>query len=350
MNGEFVLLLLPALLSGAVLGLLIRRRRQLGGSAGWREVVLGNFLLLLTLLTAAFAAGEAYYRFIYDTTDSVGYTMVCRRWFQRYYVRNSIGFRDNIEYTLKAEPGKRRVTFVGDSFAAGHGVKAVDDRFANRLRAAHPEWEVHVLAALGANTGSELELLGKSIDDGYQLDQVVLVYCLNDIGDMPEWDRVLKNIDDDFKDAGWFVHHSYLVNTFYYRFKASHNPYLKNYSSFVREGYRGAGWEEQQARLKTFRDLVRSHGGRLFVVMFPLMDALGPEYPYRSAHEVLNRFWRDENVPCLDLLTVYNDIPSSKLTVNRYDAHPNEYAHQLAAERIDEFLKPRMPAGGVKNR
>jgi hypothetical protein len=78
------------------------------------------------------------------------------------------------------------------------------------------------------------------------------------------------------------------------------------------------------------------------VVTFPLLDALGPDYQYKFVHEELDRFWRELNVPHLDLLSVYKDLPPSKITVNRYDAHPNEYAHQLAAERIDEFLKKQL--------
>jgi hypothetical protein len=117
---------------------------------------------------------------------------------------------------------------------------------------------------------------------------------------------------------------------------------VKDYFSFVKTGYRDKFWEQQKQRLKEFRDLVESHGGRLSVVTFPFLHALGANYDYRFAHAELDQFWRELNVPHLDLLPIYQALPARELTVNRFDAHPNEYANQLAAEAIDKFLSPRI--------
>jgi hypothetical protein len=76
-----------------------------------------------------------------------------------------------------------------------------------------------------------------------------------------------------------------MLNLWYHHYKASRDPYLGNYCSFVREAYRGAIWEQQQERLKALRDLVQAHGGHLAVVTFPLLHALGPNYEYRFIHE-----------------------------------------------------------------
>src|SRR5208283_1336343 len=107
-------------------------------ASGWPGLVLGNLLVLVFLLSFLPPAGEIYYRFIYDTTDAIDFTKVSNRWFQRYWHLNPSGCRDNADYFLKIQPGQRRITFVGDSFAAGHGIKNVEDRFSNRLRQAHP--------------------------------------------------------------------------------------------------------------------------------------------------------------------------------------------------------------------
>lgn len=119
-----------------------------------------------------------------DTTDSIGFTKLSERWVLRHWHTNGAGFRDNIECFPTIQHGKRRVTFVGDSFTAGHGIKNVDARFANRLRALHPDWEVHLLANVGLDTGGEIVLLEKALSRDYQFDEVVLVYCLNDVGDL----------------------------------------------------------------------------------------------------------------------------------------------------------------------
>jgi hypothetical protein len=306
-------------------------------------LLLGNLLAFGLLASALFLAGETYYRFIYDTSDSIDYTLVSQRWFRQYYVENSAGFRDNLQYAREIEPGQRRISFIGDSFTAGHGVKSVEDRFPNLIRLRHPEWEIHVLARLGLDTGGELELLQKSLRDGYQLDQVVLVYCLNDVADLfPEWRKALEDFVARAKSRPWLWRHSYLLDTLYFRFAVSRNAYLGRYYSFVSAGYRGPLWERQKQRLTEFRDLVRNGGGQLRVIVFPFLNSLGPQYEFQFAHDELNAFWDELKVPHLDLLPVYSHLPPDRITVSRYDAHPNEYAHELAAQKIEEFLRAQL--------
>jgi hypothetical protein len=44
------------------------------------------------------------------------------------------------------------------------------------------------------------------------------------------------------------------------------------------------------------------------------------------------------------LLSVYRNLPPARLMVNRYDQHPNEYAHALAADAIGKFLQDQLAA------
>jgi hypothetical protein len=322
----------------------MKRRRR---AATWGWVLAGNALVLLTLVSVSFVAAETYFRFFYDTTDSLAYTKVCARWVQRHWQVNRAGCRDNVEYSPVLQPGKHRVTFIGDSFTAGHGIKNVEDRFPNLVRRAHPEWEIQVLAMVGLDTGMEQVWLNRAFIKGYQVDQVVLVYCLNDIGDlMPEQSEAMVQILAH--QGGWLPENSYFVNLLYHRYKAAHLPLVKDYFGYVREAYRGPLWEQQQKRLKAFRDSVQAHGGRLAVVTFPFLHALGPHYECQFIHDQLDQFWRELHVPHLDLLPVYKDLPPSRLTVNPYDAHPNELANKLAADAINKFLSD--PPLGWSNR
>jgi len=66
--------------------------------------------------------------------------------------------------------------------------------------------------------------------------------------------------------------------------------------------------------------------------------AVGPNYEYQPVHDALDGLWPELEVPHLDLLPIYKDLSPRKITVNSYDAHPNEFAGQLAAEAIDKFL------------
>jgi hypothetical protein len=212
---------------------------------------------------------------------------------------------------------------------------------------------VHTLAVPGYDTGEEQAFLKSFVKHGYELDLVVLVYCLNDVADL------LPNRDEDYSrliarrdSRTWLERHSFFLDTICHRLDARWDPYLKDYYGFVRAGYRGDTWEHQKQRLKEMRDYVEAHGGRLLVVTFPFLHALGPNYDYGSVHEQLKALWRDLQVPHLDLLSVYAGLPPKKLTVNSFDAHPNEYAHALAAKAIDKMLceelaKPRQSPPSV---
>jgi hypothetical protein len=258
---------------------------------------------------------------------------------QRYWKANANGVRDDVEYSPLRIRGKTRVTFFGDSFTAAHGVKKVEDRFANILRREHPEWDIHVLALPGADTGEEVDLLKNCLRNGYQIDRVVLVYCLNDISDLiPGWGDALAGINAQAEAGGWLRRNSFLINTLYYRLARLHDPNMGKYYPFVRDAYRGELWAKQKNRLREFKEIVEAHNGRLAVVTFPFFQALGPNYEYQFVHDQLNQFWHELGAAHLDLLGIYQQIPAKKLTVNSLDPHPNEYAHALAAGAIDKFL------------
>jgi hypothetical protein len=330
---------IPIVLGGSFFLCLKKRAVWFGGWPAGVRTVFFNVLALAFFGSTVFLAFESYYRFIYDTTDSFNYTYTSKRWFMRYFQYNSADLRDNINYPEDIPSGHRRVTILGDSFTVGQGVKNVDDRFANILRKRHPDWDVQVLAVEGLDTGPEIEALKRLTNHNYQMDLVVLVYCLNDIVDlMPEWNKQMFEIFKDWDSRNWLVKHSYFANTYYYRLKARLDPNIPNYFNVVRDGYTGKLWEIQKLRLAAMRQLVESSGGRFAVVTFPFLHVMGPKYDYQFVHDQLDKFWIDSHVPHLDLLPIYRNYEPAKIVINKLDAHPNEFAHSLAADAIDPFI------------
>jgi lysophospholipase L1-like esterase len=304
----------------------------------WPALVAGNALILALLLSLLFLGFESYYRFVCDRTDSMGNTLVSIAWYARYFHKNSLGLRDDIEYSMALTPGKRRVTFVGDSVTAGFGVKDLEARFVNRIRRSHPEWEVHCVAKPGLDTSTEVDIMHNlTVSNGYRLDLVVLAYQLNDIGEvMPGWIAGYKKMmADEFRES-WLCQNSYFVNLFYHRWQLRRNAYLRNYFDEVEAAYQGRLWEIEKYGLLAFQNLTKIRGGRLLVVTFPYMDQA---LRFQSVHEQLDQYWKERGVPHLDLLATFSNLPPAKLVVNPHDAHPSEYAHALAADAIDEFLK-----------
>jgi lysophospholipase L1-like esterase len=343
-SAVYLVAVLMPLVFGVCLRALARRRRRSTQPQPWRVVAAGNVLVLLLLLAVAFLLGESYFRFVYDGTDSFSETRTSKLWFDRHFERNNAGFRDNVDYSFRLTPGRRRVSFIGDSFTAGHGIPDVENRFANRVRRlAGGHWDVQVLAEAGRDTGAELKLIRDLREVGYQFDTIVLVYCLNDVNDtVAEAQSHPQSTESAPRPPGFLVEHSFLINTLYYRLRARLRPETAGYYDSVRTAYDGATWTEQQSRLIEMRDLSRTAGGRLVVVLFPFVHGLGPTNGFRDAHKALDQFWADAGVPCLDLLPIFESHAGERLTVSRYDAHPNERAHALAATAIYEWLQAMM--------
>ena len=336
-----VVLVLPLIL---VCGLLLFfRKHQLHKRGGFVLLAAGNTLVFTFLCSLVIVGGEIYYRFIYDSTESFGLTKTTNRWFDQHFQYNSSRLRDSIDYEFKNSSQRRRFTILGDSFTAGHGVPDVEDRFANLVRDRLPSSDVHVLAVCGWDTQKEIESIQAICEAGYELDNVVLAYCLNDISDASaEWNQVLDRIEG-FADTGFLVNNSYFVNTIYYRWKASNDPDISDYYRFVENLYSDRTWEIQKKRLEKLRDEVSSRGGRLLAVTFPFYNALGEEYRYDWIHTQLDNWWKELGVPHLDLLKSYESYRVNELMVSPYDAHPNELAHSIAAEAIAEFLDQQAP-------
>jgi hypothetical protein len=342
------IVLLPVVGTG-LLWLLVRYARQHPQRRKGAVLVAGNLLVFAVLLSALLLSFECYYRFWCDTTDSFGLDRVTKRWFERHYEVNASGIRDNVAgYFMRKRPGRLRVTFLGDSFTAGHGIPDVDDRFANRIRRQEHGWEVHVMALNGFDTGAEVTFLRQLLAKGYELDQVVLVYVLNDIADLdPEWQAILRRIYES-DTPGFLATHSFALNTWHYRVKAWRDPDIADYYHFVLNAYNGPLWEEQKRRLTALRDLVASNGGQLRVVTFPFLHQPPTRYEYEAVHHKLSTLWLELEVPHFDLLTTYRQHQGADLVLNRHDAHPNRYAHELAADMIDRFLKANIAPADVR--
>jgi hypothetical protein len=347
-TGENLLLaafvLMPVVSAGLCRLFFGRLRRQ--RKKNLSRLLAGNLLVFLLIASVLLLAGESYFRFAYDTTDSFGLSKISRRWFERHWQFNQAQVRDSVDrYPPAVSAGKRRVTFLGDSFTAGHGIADVEDRFANIVRAQRPGWEVHVMAWNGVETGEQMTALTGTARHGYELDVVVLVYCLNDVSDLlPEWKAIYVRLSRPPQAGRFLIDNSYLINTLYYRMRTRWEPDAARYFDFVRDAYTGPIWQLQRFRLQTIREDVRRRGGRLLVVTFPLMHSLGPDYEFADIHRQLELTWREWNAPHLDLLGVYEDMDSADVVVNRYDAHPNERAHRLAADAIVPFIERHMIA------
>jgi len=316
---------------------------------GIPTLVVGNLMVLLLLLASVGLALELYYRYVYDATDTANQSRLSKRWFARYWHLNSDGIRDDVDYERALAPGRRRITFLGDSYTAGHGLKHVSDRFVNRIRAEMSDWDVHSIAYNGINTVSELEELRRFLEDDYELDVVVLVYTYNDIDTyIPEFQEFYRYVEIPPDFLAPLLDTSYAADLYWRRWRQRQHALESDvpYPVLRSEAYDGEGWESLVFVLDALIREVSARSGYLATVTFPWMQMLDAGETELPMYSQLDAFWRARGVPHLQLLPFLEPHVGEGLIVNRRDTHPNARAHQLAADSILRFLEEKvLPLG-----
>lgn len=90
------------------------------------------------------------------------------------------------------------------------------------------------------------------------------------------------------------------------------------------------------ARINNMREIVRQAGGRLVVVIWPLIHKdLWGRYPFRAIHEAIQKRCAESGVPCIDGLPAFRQYRSMKpFRVHPLDYHPNARAHRVMADYL----------------
>lgn len=197
--------------------------------------------------------------------------------------------------------------------------------------------ETHCFANIGFDTSHQLALLRRSFKQGYRTVRIVLVYCPNDVCDLiPEWHEAGKRIYDRAAQLGP-LRASYALDMLWCRWIAATDPDARDYHEIVLTGYSGAIWHQQTERLRELRELCRVYDADFAIVLFPFLHDL-EDKRFHQAYAQLERFCEQEDIPFLSLLPTLQNNAQEELVVNRYDPHPNERAHALAAEAVEQFL------------
>lgn len=287
---------------------------------------------------------ELFYALFYDQTDSFSMTNVSRRWYDRHVVRNPQGYRDDHPFTLRAATGKQRIVFLGDSFTFGHGIARASDRFSDRIAASldqvHPhQFEVANLGSPGHGTPEAVKILrDEIIANDYQVDVLIYTICLNDI-EAFHTEKSRHDMRRSSRQPQFFLFRdTYFFNLLYFRARQFAQPEIRDYFSYLQDYYSGQPWQQMQAALDEFLALTHQQGIDTRVVIFPFLHNLGPDYPFKSAHQELATYFQNHDIRVLDLEPILTKHAAESLIVNRFDAHPNARAHQLAAEAMQTQL------------
>lgn len=346
-TGMAVWLLVMCLIPVALVRL---RRRWSGVRSRLRLVYAGLSLwLCLTLLTVI----EVSFALLYDTTDSFDMTNVSHRWFQVHVepdVRvlefadgSGIRYRDVRDFNPCRREDIRHICFLGDSFTFGHGVPEVESRFSNQVEQLHAgrfsRWMVSNLAWPGTDLVWGQSVVEHLFNDDAQIDDVVYVLCLNDIETFHDPTMSRSSTLGQFEPPTVLFRDTYFFNWLCFRTQLLTRSDTRNYYSFVKEYYQGPSWDRFRDVLEKTAAMCRTRGVTFRVAIFPFLHNLTGDYPFREIHRQIFETCRQLEIPCLDLDEPLAARASEGLTVNPFDAHPNELAHGIAAEALHRWLE-----------
>lgn len=257
--------------------------------------------------------------------------------------------------------GVPRIAFLGDSFTFGEGVR-FEDTFpevtARALGAAlGREVEAYNFGVGGHNTTQSLQVYQR-IARSARADTVVLGYVLNDAEPplyevvagratplrRPREESVEEGLDDARPPDRW-PWHLHLAQLLWKRRAAAARTErtTEHYRALFGPG--SAGWEESRRALTELCREVRADGARAWVVVFPILVDLGPDYPFRHAHELVATAAREAGAEVLDLLPAVAGRDATELWVHPTDQHPNEIADRIFGEALARAL---LEAGALR--
>jgi hypothetical protein len=345
-----------AFLAVALPVLLDVRRRWLARHSGRtppRRAPWANLGLSVWFFLAALTVVELYFAIIYDQSDAINETNVSKHWFKRHVEPDqktlefrdgrATPYRDERAFPKKLREGQRQICFIGDSFTFGHGVPRAADRFSDRVgasldRQAPGRFVVSNLADAGRDLRWVELVLQEIVADQLPVHVVVYTVCLNDIETFDERTLSYFTRPRTKRLHSFLLDDTYFLNLLYCRTVVARAIRDNDYYALLQAAYSSATWGQMEIKFDDVRQLCGDHGIDLRIAIFPFLHNLGPDYPFARAHRLIVDYCHERGLPVLDLLPVLEPHAAEGLTVSPFDSHPNERAHQLAAEAMEREL------------
>ena len=259
---------------------------------------------------------------------------------------NSLQFRD-AEFGPRRR-GVRRIAVLGDSFTEGQGVKERDTyprRLEALLNATEPgRWEV----LNWGRRGADFPQLYETFEQLLQYDPDVVVYgmFLNDAEQSEAFRARHAFVNEWMRGRRPSPTEGGLLDFVFHRLERRRLDretlawYVQMYTEPNREG-----WQRTQEHLRDMDRRMRMRGGRLLVADWPVLMERAAADPLAPAHAAIARACAAAGIAHHDLRAALLGPAPASLWVHPLDQHPNEVAHQLAAQSLAPAVRALALAG-----
>lgn len=296
------------------------------------------FAFFISVLT--FSIFEGYFRYVYDDSDGLGFLKVNERWHKRHTVFNNFFFRDR-DFTEIKKEGTFRIGVLGDSIAQGGGIKDVNNRFSNllekKLRDIGFNVELYNLGKAGYDTQAEIEVYNNIKHLNFDL--VIWEYYINDIQpkDKSTGTPIIAQNSHRAKLLEFISNRSFFLDFLYWRFSAVYDRTITALQNADVNQYKNQFVLAQHKKdITDFIETLKKENKKVIVIMFPSISLLGDNYPVFTSEIMFNHF-SENSIGVISLYDFLKDQNPEDLKASRFDNHPNEKVHKLAAEKL--FVK-----------
>ena len=294
---------------------------------------LGNVGTLAVPLVALLVFLEIGFMFVEQSHEGA-LSLASHVWFQRHWPpMTGIGYRDAPHTDTT---GKKKVLIVGDSFTSGHGLKNVEDRYGNVLadKLGKDKYITYNLGISGSDTRDEFK---RFTEFGVRPDLLVLQYFPNDIEKAAAGRGVTLSGLPPYGDllSPWrqLVKESYLLNYIYWQLPHGDAAPFMEYTKKV---YGDPGvMSDHLSDLGKFVAIRDSLNIPLYVVLFPFSHNLEKTAQYTAP---IARFFRERNVPVLEVGSIVKDIDPNDRIVGRNDFHASAVVNRRVGNALYELI------------
>lgn len=300
------------------------------------------FFIFSTVLI--FSIFEGYFRYVYDESDGLGFLQVNKRWTQRHVVYNNFFKRDR-NFKVEKSDDILRIGMLGDSITFGAGIANPKDRFSDTLQKNLQEnginAEVYNLGVTGLDSHEEIKLYRDL--SFLNFDIIVWQYYLNDI--QPEDKGEPAKIISQDAYPNDFVKRLTKISTFfdfiYWRFSSKYTTTFNNLGSHYLDLYNNEEViNNHEGELSDFINELKKENKEIVVIIFPFIELVGPNYP-DFIHKEMTTFFNSHGIEVIDLLEDLKNSNWRNLVASKFDTHPNEKVHRIAAEKLYEKIYPK---------
>ncbi|MEW6264268.1 MAG: SGNH/GDSL hydrolase family protein [Thermodesulfobacteriota bacterium] len=285
-----------------------------------------NLLVVVLSLAAALTLAEIAFRWYFDVP--------ALPWCYRI---NSLDFRGR-EPGLGKPADSKRIMLLGDSYTFGYGVPS-EDIYASLLEKrsreySRPPVEVLNFSRLGWNTKAETEFFfSRGVQ--YDFDVLILSHTFNDI----ELKPIVVNNQQLFCSLTQMTMLHSLLYVFY-QGKAAFENATTDYSQTLTSLYKNKGSPEWKQMADCILRLNRycSEKRKRFVLFYFEIYCDNKSNMRLDIKKEMIRFADENKIPFVGIEPV-PDCDLKEYHLYKYNAHPNNLGHRLAAEALMNYFQ-----------